>query len=136
MTNPVTGFSYVILGATIYTVNSSTGAVTGSTGLSCNNYVLSPAYNFSIVSVTGTGVPTLPPTGTTGNVYGHHTAISGNLSITISGTITTTCKINVTVNNSLIGGGCANVTGSGTYSIPCSAAESDNVAIAIITGTC
>lgn len=136
LTTPQTGYSYAVYDGTIYNVNSGTGAVTSSTGLSCNNYTLSPAYNFSIVSVTGTGVPTLPPTGTTGNVYGHHGVISGNLSITISGTIVTPCKIDVTVDGSLTGGGCIAITGSGTYSVPCAATETQNVRIAIDSGVC
>ena len=137
LTTPQTGYSFVVFSSgTIYTVNSGTGAVTGTSGLSCNNYTLSPQYNFSIVSVTGTGIPYLPPTGTIGNVYGRHGVISGNLSITISGTIVTPCKVDVTINNSLTGGGCQVITGSGTYTIPCSASATDQVRIAIDSGAC
>lgn len=36
LSNPQTGFSYVVNSGTIYTVNSGTGAVTGTTGLNCS----------------------------------------------------------------------------------------------------
>jgi hypothetical protein len=36
LTTPQTGFSYVVSGGIIYTVNSGTGAVTGTSGLSCS----------------------------------------------------------------------------------------------------
>lgn len=35
LTNPQTGYSYVVYSNTIYTINSVTGAITGNTGLSC-----------------------------------------------------------------------------------------------------
>jgi hypothetical protein len=134
LTNPQTGYSYVVSGGNIYTVNSGTGAITGSAGISCNNYTLSPQYNFSFSSVTGTGVPYLPPTGTSGNVFGHQTGISGNLSITIAGSIVLPCKIDVIKNGSVIG--CANITGAGNYIIACSCTASDNITIAIDSGSC
>lgn len=129
LTNPQVGYSYVVYSGYIYTVNSGTGAVTGTSGLSCLNYTLSPAYNFSIQSVTGAGVPTLPPTGTTGNVYGHHTAMSGNYSITLAGTIVTTTKLDLSVNGTVVA--TANVTAAGTFVLACTATETDNVLIAV-----
>jgi hypothetical protein len=132
---PQTGFSYVVFGGTIYNLNSGTGTITGTSGLSCNNYTLSPAYNFSITSVTGTGIPTLPPTGTSGNVFGHHTAVSGALSITVNGTIVLPTKLDVSVNGILKY--CVAVTASGTYTTSAiTALETDSLTISIDSGTC
>jgi hypothetical protein len=99
------------------------------------NYTLSPSYNFSITSVTGTGIPSLPPTGTTGNVTAHHTAVSGNVTVQVTGTIVTTTKIDIYVNGILTN--CVAVPSSGTYNLgTVTALETDDLRIAIDSGSC
>ena len=134
LTHPQTGFSYVSAGNSIYTVNSVTGAVTGTTGLSCLNYTLSASFNMSINSVSGTGVPTLPATGTNGSQSGHHSAMSGAYLITVSGSIITPIKLDAYVNNVVFS--CIVVSGAGTYSLNITASASDLVLIAIDSGSC
>lgn len=99
------------------------------------NFTLSASYNFSIDSVSGTGVPSLPPTGVNGTQVGHHTAMSGNLSIVLSGTIVTTTKIVVSVNYVQVA--CIAVTAAGNYNVgPVVAVEGDIVTVAVNSGTC
>lgn len=133
LTSPQTGFSFVVFGSVIYTMNSTTGAVTGTTGLSCINYTLSGSFNMSINSVTGTGVPTLPATGS-GNQSGHHTAMSGSYNIVISGTPPLALKVDAYVNGVLVA--CQAVPVAGSYSLNITALESDTVLIAIDSGVC
>lgn len=133
LTTKQLGYSFVMSNGIIYSVNPSTGAVTGTVG-ACVNYTLSPSYNFSIQSVTGTGVPALPPTGVSGNQTGHHTAMSGSYLITLSGTVVTTTKLDVLVNGVVVS--CTAVSAAGTFSAPISASEADIVVIAVDSGAC
>lgn len=98
------------------------------------NYTLSSSYNLSIDSVTGTGVPALPPTGLNTNLTGHHTAMSGSYSVTLSGTVVTITKITAEVNGVVVD--CKPVTAAGAYSLAITAAEADDVRISINGGPC
>lgn len=140
--NPITGtFTGLTSGTYRVAVRVWSGAyykdcpfVTVVVGVSAN-YQLSPSYGFAINSVSGTGVPSLPPTGTSGNVFGHHTAVSGSLNIVVSGTLSLPTKITVYVNNVLVY--CVAVTASGSYGTPAIiAADTDTMLIAIASGTC
>lgn len=135
LTNPQTGYSYVVYnGGSIYTVNSATGVITGTTGSSCTNYTLSSSYGMSINSVTGTGVPTLPATGLNSNQYGHHEAMSGSYSIVLSGTPATTIKLDAYVNAVKVD--CVAVSGAGTYNLSITATAADLVMISVDSGIC
>lgn len=134
LTTPQTGFSYVVYASTIYNVNSITGAVTSTTGLNCINYYLNAALNMSINSVTGTGVPTLPATGTNGSQNGHHTAMSGNYNITITGTPVITTKVVALINS--VPSACIAVPSAGVYVLAVTAAETDTVIFSINGGVC
>lgn len=133
LTAPKTGFSYAVFNGVIYTINSGTGAVTGTTGLSCINYTLIGGYNFSINSVSGTGIPTLPATGS-GSQSGHHTAMSGNYTIILSGSLITTTIIIAYVNG--VQFACQSVSAAGPYVLAITAAETDIVIIKVFTGSC
>lgn len=98
------------------------------------NYTLTAAYNMSIDSVSGTGIPSLPSTGTNGAQFGHQTGMSGSYSVVISGTIVTTTKLDVIKNG--INVGCVAVPSAGTYGIGITATEADDIAIAIDSGSC
>ncbi len=110
---------------------SSTNSVTT---LAAYNYTLSPSYNFSITSVTGTNVPSLPPTGITGNSYGVHGAMSGSYSVVLSGTIIITTKLVAIKNGTQVA--CIAVTASGTYSLSITALSTDIIIIAVDSGIC
>lgn len=98
------------------------------------NYQVSSSFNLSIDSVSGTGIPTLPPTGINGNQFGHQTGMSGNYSIVVSGTVVTTTKLDVIKNESNVG--CIAVPTAGTYMLSVTALESDNIIFAIDSGAC
>jgi hypothetical protein len=133
--NPQTGYSYVVDGShSIYNLNSGTGAVGSSTGLNCNNYLLSAAYNFSINSVSGAGVPTLPATPINGSQSGSHDAMSGSYSVVLSGTVVTTTKLDALVNGTVVY--CVPVTSAGTYNLNITATATDSVVIAVDSGAC
>ena len=133
--NPQTGYSYVVDGShSIYNLNSGTGAVGSSTGLNCNNYLLSASYNFSINSVSGAGVPTLPATPINGSQSGSHGAMSGSYSVVLSGTVVTTTKLDALVNGTVVY--CVPVTSAGTYTLNITATATDSVVIAVDSGAC
>ena len=99
------------------------------------NYILSPSFNVSINSVTGTGIPTLGPTGVSGNVYNNHTAISGSISVNLTGALVTTTKLDVTKNGILFF--CAPVAALPvTISIPLTASSTDVIRISVNSGPC
>lgn len=102
-----------------------------------DNYTLSSSYNFSIDSVTGTGVPAppLPPTGLNTNLYGHHTGLTGSISVTLSGSVVTTTKLDLVINS--VPSQCLAVTAAGVYVFTAvSTIEADEVRISINSGTC
>lgn len=101
-----------------------------------NNYSNSASFNFSIDSVTGTGVPALGPTGVNAANSGHQTGISGSLTVTLTGSLVTTTKIDVYVNGG-VPVACTAVTGPGVYSVgPVTALVTDNVVVAVDSGVC
>lgn len=140
--NPTTGtFTYLSAGTTykvrlrVYIGTYYKDCDFVVTATTSENFTLSASYNFSIDAVSGTGVPSLPATGVNGTQVGHHTAMSGNLSIDLSGTIVTTTKIVVSVN--YVQAACIAVTGAGNYNLgPVVAAEGDIVTVAVNSGTC
>jgi hypothetical protein len=100
-----------------------------------NNFNASASYNFSIDSVSGTGVPSLPPTGLNGTQSGHHTGISGNITVVITGTLVTACHISVLKN--YVVQDCEVITGPGTYVLSSgSPSITDNVIVSIGGGAC
>lgn len=123
--NENTGYFGAATAPVLLTVNPPGGAI---------NYTLEGAYNFSITGVTGTGVPALPATGTTGSQQGHHTVMSGNYNITVAGSVVTATKLVALVNGVLFA--CIAVTAAGTYVLSISAMEADDVEISINSGVC
>jgi len=139
--NPTTGtFTYLSAGTTykvrirVYIGTYYTDCAFVTTTTTTQNYRLNASLGLSIDSVTGTGVPSLPSTGTNGSQLGHHTAISGNLSITISGGVFTTTKLTVYKNGSALI--CTAVAAAGVFVLAVSALESDDIIISIESGVC
>jgi len=100
-----------------------------------NNYKLGGGVNFSIDGVTGTGIPTLPPTGTSGTTQeGNHTSMSGSYLVQLTGSVVTSTILRVTVNG--VNHDCVAVTAPGDYNLNITASSSDLVYIFIAVGTC
>lgn len=100
-----------------------------------NNYKLGGGVNFSIDAVTGTGIPSLPPTGTSGTTQeGNHTGMSGSYLIQLTGSVVTTTKLRATVNG--VAEDCVAVPGPGDYNLNITASSGDLVYIFIQAGTC
>lgn len=100
-----------------------------------NNFTASASYNFSIDSVSGTGVPSLPPTGVNGTQSGHHTGISGNITVVITGSLVTPCHISILKN--YVTQDCQVISGPGTYVLASgSPSITDNVIVSIGGGPC
>lgn len=98
--------------------------------LESQNFILSAAYNLSIDSVTGSGIPSLGSTGTNGQKKGHQTGMSGSYAVTITGTpALPTTKLDIYVNNGLVF--TQAVASAGTYGGPVTATEDDTVAFYI-----
>lgn len=119
--NPITGtFTYLTEG-TIYKIRVK--VFIGTFSRTCdfvetltsggNNFVLSASWNFSIDSATGTGVPVLPPTGLNGTQQGSHTGITGDITVTLSGSLVVTTALTLYVDEVLID--CKQVSGAGVY---------------------
>lgn len=98
------------------------------------NFLVSASFGMNITSVTGAGAPAVGATGVNGDVAGHHTGISGTMTIHIEGTPGLTISINVTVNGSPVD--CVGVPGTDDYELDATASESEVVAIAIFSGEC
>jgi hypothetical protein len=99
------------------------------------NFFENAAFNWSIDSVSGSGVPSLPPTGVNGSQHGHHTGVNGVMIVTISGSLVFASKIVVFVNGILVS--CRQITVGGTYFMdPISSVEGDDIIISINSGTC
>lgn len=99
------------------------------------NFTINAAYNFSIHDATGTGVPSLPPTGVNGSVHGHHTGVTGLINLTLSGSLIFTTKLVLFINGVL--SDCVAVTGAGPYNLgPLTTVEGDTILISLNTGTC
>jgi len=141
--NPITGtFTYLTadtqykvrvvayIGTYAKTCDFFTTTTTGTT-----NYTLQSAYNFSIDSVTGTGIPSLPATGLNTTLTGTHTGISGTAQVTLSGSVVATTKLILFVNDVQIA--CQAVAAAGVYSFPgLSILAADNVKFALNLGSC
>lgn len=106
----------------------------GTTG----TFEVSAAFNYSIDSVTGTGLPTLPlPTGLNNTVTTSFAGTIGmqTLSVDISGTNMATTKLVLYVDN--IEQDCVNMSGAGTYLLDLPAVSAlSTVLISINAGTC
>lgn len=139
LSNPVTGSSYVVAeNGHIYNLNTSTGVIGADTGLTCtNNYTLSGAFQFGIDSVTGVGVPSLPPVPPNTSASGFHTGISGMLAIQVTGTHVVTTKITIYVAGVPVD--CEVIPSTGTHNFsmgPVTASSAQDVFIAVESGIC
>ena len=140
--SPITGTFIYLTGGTPYQVKvrpyigtySRTCMSVTATTTPANNFILSAAYGMSISSVSGTGVPSLAPTGTNGTVSGIHTAMSGTYTIVLTGTPSTTAKLDAYVNGVIYN--CIAVPTAGTYTLPIISSSAATVTIAIDSGTC
>jgi len=126
LTTPVTGDTYVVQSASteIFNLNSSTGVVGSYTGSSCTGntvQVTSDMVGSQITSVngivgfaiTGGSFPVNPG----GEVTGTHSAFTGSISITISGTPSVIpSSVVLEVNGTEIS--CIAITSAGTYTFP------------------
>lgn len=148
----VPAFASPITGTFIYLTNGTTYKVKvrvfigtyyvdcafqASTTITTTNYTLSASYNKSIDSVTGTGVPSpaVPSTGTNGTGTGHHTVMSGNFSIVLTGPAVPVTVMEAFVNGVVVS--CINISaGAGTYILAITAIEADIVLISIRNGIC
>jgi hypothetical protein len=98
--------------------------------LDSQNFIVSAAYNLSIDSITGTGVPAVGSTGVNGIKTGHHTSMSGSYSVVITGTpVLPTTKIDVYKNGGLIS--TTPIPAAGTYSVSITAVEADTISFFI-----
>jgi hypothetical protein len=103
------------------------------------NYTLSASYNMSIDAVSGTGVPfpALPSTGANGTETGLHTAMSGALSVDVTGAAVPITALQLIVNGIVVS--CDDISaGTGTYGLtfPSPITESDTVLITIVNAAC
>lgn len=99
------------------------------------NYHNTAAFNFSIDSVSGSGVPSLPSTGVNGAQHGHHTGVNGILTVVLSGSLVFTTKLVIYRNSIVVA--CIAIPGPGSYFIgPVSSVEGDDVIVAINAGSC
>lgn len=140
--SPITGTFIYLTGGTTYQVKvkpfigtyfRTCNAVTATT-TAANNYNLSAAFGMSIDSVTGSGVPSLSPTGINGFASGIHTAMFGSYSIVLTGTPVTTQKLVAYVNGVVYS--CTPITFAGTYPLAIIASGSALVNISIDSGVC
>lgn len=140
--NPVTNTFSGLTPGTTYKIRAVVYIGTYSVTCAFGTIVLTTNYNyvggnnFTIQSVTGSGVPALPPS-TPGNIqYGTHTGLSAAaLSVTLTGSVVITTKVTVTVNGVTVA--CAAVPGPGTYVLsPVTAITTDVVSIRVLGGTC
>ena len=137
LTTPVTGFSFVVNSADnhIYNLNSSTGVIGSDTGLTCTlNYRLNAAAGRSIDSVSGTGIPVLPPTGINGSQQGFQTGMSGSYGFSISGSSVEGFKLTAYVNGSPVS--CILLAGPGVYNLTITASSAQSVVVSIESGSC
>lgn len=140
--NPITGtFTYLTPGTQYYIevksfidTFSNTCAKAGYTTSSSTNYSLTGGFNFSIDSVSGSGIPSLAPTGVSGTVAGTQSGMSGTYGVTVSGAIVVPTVLRAYVNSSLVD--CVAVSGPGTFNLTIAASGSDNVQIFVSSGPC
>lgn len=143
LTEAVTGYSYVVQASTqtIYDLNSSTGVIGASTGLSCSSntvIITTDLGGTQISNVSGiSGFTPSPsfPLSTGGTVTGTHAAFTGPISVTFTGTPVIAGNVYLQKN-----GGtpvCLNVTTAGTYSFPsASYLATDVITLGGATGAC
>ncbi len=135
-----TGTYNGIPSGTTYFLFSNVPILSGSTitlsndGSPTDNYILTGGYNFSIDSVTGSNIPSLPATGTSGTQSGTHTGMSGTYAVTISGSIVVTTVIRAYVDGVQVD--CSSVGASGVYNLDITASSSQIVQIIMSSGTC
>lgn len=118
-------------------LNGATLTLTDDSSPSVSNYTLSASYNYSIESVSGSGVPVLPPTGINGNQSGSQSGITGTLTITLStSTPPPSARLTLVINNTTEID-CVNLTGAGTYFLNAGTILStDDVRIGVNFGSC
>ncbi len=98
--------------------------------------MLSASYNYSIDSVSGSGVPALDPTGINGTESGTHTGMSGTYTVVLSSSSPApNTKLVATMNNTTVLD-CVAITGDGPYNLNITASASDDVRIAVNFGPC
>jgi hypothetical protein len=139
--NPTTGtFTYLSAGTTykvritVFIGTYSVDCAFSTTTTTTQNYRLNASLGLAIASVTGSGIPSLGSTGTNGSLQGHQTGMSGNYSVTITGTPGITTKVTGYKNG--VVQDCEAVPSAGTYVLAITALESDAVIISIESGVC
>lgn len=143
LTEAVTGYSYVVQASTqtIYDLNSSTGVIGASTGLSCSSntvVITTDLAGTQISNVSGiTGFTPTPsfPLSTGGTITGTHSAFTGSITVTFTGSPDFAGNVALQVNDTLIQ--CINVTTAGSYTFTSrSYLSTDVIAISGNGGTC
>lgn len=97
------------------------------------NYRLVGGWNFSIDSVTGSGIPALPATGS-GVQTGTQTGMSGTYGFTLSGSVVASTIIIAYVDGTQAD--CKPVTAAGLYNLSITATSGQIVQVYISSGTC
>jgi hypothetical protein len=123
--------SFSFLVTDIITISYDAGMCDSSPSI---NYLLSASYNLSIDAVSGSGIPSLPPTGVNGHESGEQTGMSGSYGVTLSGSVVTTTKLDAIVNGVVVD--CVPVPSAGVYTLDITASGSDIVQIAVDSGPC
>lgn len=121
LTTPVTGFAFVVQNATniIYNLNTSTGTIGTTTGLSCSSNTVNITTDLAgtqIANVTGiTGFTPTPafPLNVGGTITGTHSSFTGTIQIQITGTPAFAGNVALEVNGVVVQ--CINVPSAGTY---------------------
>lgn len=120
LTTPVTGFAFVVQSATniIYNLNNTNGTIGASTGLSCSSNTVNITSDLGGTQVSNVVIPGFTPTpafplNVGGNINGVHSAFTGTIPVTITGTPVTTGNVFLEVNG--IGVQTITVPSAGTY---------------------
>jgi hypothetical protein len=143
LTTPVTGYAYVVQNATniIYNLNSGTGTVGSSTGLSCSSNTVSITTDLAgtqISNVTGiSGFTPTPafPLNVGGTITGIHSSFTGTIAVVFTGTPDFAGNVSLEVNGIPVQ--CINVPSAGTYTFSSRAyLSTDVIEISGNGGTC
>lgn len=141
--SPITGTFEYLTADTVYQVRvkvfigtfSKTCDMQATETNGGNNFTISAAYNFSIDSVSGTGVPSLPAAPSGSSQSGHHTGVSGTMTVVLSGSIVTTTKLTLYVNG--VQQSCQAVLAAGSFNFTSlSIPEGDDILVAVDSGSC
>lgn len=138
---PQTGYSYVVNTSNnhIYNLNSSTGVIGSDTGLSCTNNTVSVTSSLGgtlITSVVGISGYALGGSVAPGGIdQGTHSAFSGTIAVTITGTPVLSGNVSLYRNGILLQ--CIAVAAAGTFTFSSQTyIVSDVIEIALNIGAC